>query len=157
MRKQLSFWSRQRHLPLKRPWQMLRQWESGLWSKWSLVMSLNRMRLQSILSHSQPIEKAVRKYLIFSSQCCHCFSSHWDFIPPHNIFSSPLLSVVEFGIDPVNMFEFWDWVGGRYSLWSAIGLPIALGIGYKNFEELLQGGHEYVFESMQRFSCEPSF
>ena len=49
--------------------------------------------------------------------------------------------VVKFGIDKNNMFEFWDWVGGRYSLWSAIGLSIALTIGYKNFELLLKGGH----------------
>ena len=49
--------------------------------------------------------------------------------------------VVKFGIDKNNMFEFWDWVGGRYSLWSAIGLSIALSIGYKNFEQLLKGGH----------------
>jgi glucose-6-phosphate isomerase len=49
--------------------------------------------------------------------------------------------VVNFGIDKRNMFEFWDWVGGRYSLWSAIGLSIALTIGYKNFEELLKGAH----------------
>ena len=47
-----------------------------------------------------------------------------------------------FGIDTANMFEFWDWVGGRYSLWSAIGLPIALIIGMDHFEELLQGGHD---------------
>ena len=47
--------------------------------------------------------------------------------------------VVKFGIDPANMFEFWDWVGGRYSLWSAIGLSIALTIGYENFETLLKG------------------
>jgi glucose-6-phosphate isomerase len=47
--------------------------------------------------------------------------------------------VVQFGIDKANMFEFWDWVGGRYSLWSAIGLSIALTIGYDNFEELLKG------------------
>ncbi|WP_375581011.1 glucose-6-phosphate isomerase [Marivirga tractuosa] len=50
--------------------------------------------------------------------------------------------VEKFGIDPANMFEFWDWVGGRYSLWSAIGLSIALNIGYDNFEELLKGAHE---------------
>ncbi len=50
--------------------------------------------------------------------------------------------VAEFGIDTQNMFEFWDWVGGRYSLWSAIGLSIALGVGYENFEELLKGAHE---------------
>lgn len=47
--------------------------------------------------------------------------------------------VTEFGIDATNMFEFWDWVGGRYSLWSAIGLSIALTIGYNNFEQLLRG------------------
>lgn len=50
--------------------------------------------------------------------------------------------VSAFGIDTANMFEFWDWVGGRYSLWSAIGLSISLGIGYDNFEELLTGAHE---------------
>ncbi|AOM42366.1 glucose-6-phosphate isomerase [Xenorhabdus hominickii] len=49
--------------------------------------------------------------------------------------------VSKFGIDPQNMFEFWDWVGGRYSLWSAIGLSIALSIGYDNFELLLSGAH----------------
>jgi len=49
--------------------------------------------------------------------------------------------VTRFGIDPRNMFEFWDWVGGRYSLWSAIGLPIALAIGMDRFEELLDGAH----------------
>jgi glucose-6-phosphate isomerase len=46
-----------------------------------------------------------------------------------------------FGIDPANMFGFWDWVGGRYSLWSAIGLPIALAVGFERFEELLGGAH----------------
>ncbi len=50
--------------------------------------------------------------------------------------------VTEFGIDPANMFEFWDWVGGRYSLWSAIGLSIALYIGMDRFEELLTGAHK---------------
>jgi glucose-6-phosphate isomerase len=51
-------------------------------------------------------------------------------------------AVRAFGIDPDHMFGFWDWVGGRYSLWSAIGLPIALYIGMANFEALLQGGHD---------------
>ena len=50
--------------------------------------------------------------------------------------------VVKFGIDKANMFEFWDWVGGRYSLWSAIGLSIALTVGYDNFETLLKGAHQ---------------
>lgn len=49
--------------------------------------------------------------------------------------------VTKFGIDAKNMFEFWDWVGGRYSLWSAIGLSIALAIGFEKFEELLEGAH----------------
>ena len=50
---------------------------------------------------------------------------------------------VEFGIDPDNMFEFWDWVGGRYSSWSAIGLSIALACGFDNFEAFLKGAYEY--------------
>jgi glucose-6-phosphate isomerase len=51
-------------------------------------------------------------------------------------------AVTDFGIDPGNIFQFWDWVGGRYSLWSSIGLSIALNIGFKNFENLLEGAHE---------------
>src|SRR5690606_13982890 len=50
-------------------------------------------------------------------------------------------AVKAFGIDPENMFVFWDWVGGRYSIWSAIGLSIALSIGFENFKELLAGAH----------------
>ena len=59
--------------------------------------------------------------------------------------------VVKFGINKRNMFRFWDWVGGRYSLWSAIGLSIALTIGYKNFEELLAG----AYEADQHFTSTP--
>ena len=55
--------------------------------------------------------------------------------------STNTAAVAEFGIDPQNMFEFWDWVGGRYSLWSAIGLSIALYLGMDNFEALLGGAH----------------
>ncbi|MDH0352833.1 glucose-6-phosphate isomerase [Aeromonas caviae] len=51
-------------------------------------------------------------------------------------------AVAEFGIDTDNMFEFWDWVGGRYSSWSAIGMPIALSLGFEHFEALLQGAFE---------------
>jgi glucose-6-phosphate isomerase len=50
--------------------------------------------------------------------------------------------VAKFGIDTQNMFEFWDWVGGRYSMWGAVGLSIACMIGMDNFEEMLTGGHE---------------
>jgi glucose-6-phosphate isomerase len=55
--------------------------------------------------------------------------------------STNLTETSKFGIHPENVFEFWDWVGGRYSLWSAIGLPIALYIGMDNFERLLAGAH----------------
>ena len=50
--------------------------------------------------------------------------------------------IAEFGIDPANVFPMWDWVGGRFSLWSAVGLSIALSVGYDNFESLLMGAHE---------------
>ena len=56
--------------------------------------------------------------------------------------STNAVEVAKFGIDTANMFEFWDWVGGRYSLWSAIGLSIALAIGIDGFEQLLAGGHD---------------
>ena len=59
--------------------------------------------------------------------------------------------VTRFGIDKENMFAFWDWVGGRYSLWSAIGLSIALTIGYKNFEALLEG----AYHADEHFSTTP--
>lgn len=56
--------------------------------------------------------------------------------------STNATAVRAFGIDPANMFGFWDWVGGRYSLWSAIGLPIAVYLGMDEFEELLAGAHD---------------
>jgi glucose-6-phosphate isomerase len=63
-------------------------------------------------------------------------------VPKHFVaVSTATQEVKRFGIDPNNMFAFWDWVGGRYSLWSAIGLPIALVIGMDRFEEMLSGGH----------------
>jgi glucose-6-phosphate isomerase len=64
-------------------------------------------------------------------------------VPKHFVaISTNREKVQEFGIDPNNMFEFWNWVGGRYSLWSAIGLSIACSIGFENFTELLQGAFE---------------
>jgi len=56
--------------------------------------------------------------------------------------STNIPAVKNFGIEEANAFEFWDWVGGRYSLWSAIGLSIVLAVGYDNFEQLLKGAHE---------------
>jgi glucose-6-phosphate isomerase len=68
------------------------------------------------------------------------FAKNEEHIAKHFVaLSTNEIEVKKFGIDTANMFEFWDWVGGRYSLWSAIGLSIALTIGYKNFELLLQG------------------
>lgn len=55
--------------------------------------------------------------------------------------STNLAETSRFGINPDNVFEFWDWVGGRYSIWSAIGLPVALHIGMDNFERMLAGAH----------------
>lgn len=66
--------------------------------------------------------------------------------------STNIEEVTRFGIDPANMFIFWDWVGGRYSLWSAIGLPIACYIGFDNFIKLLEGA-----DAMDRHFRETSF
>jgi len=65
-----------------------------------------------------------------------------DYVRNHFVaLSTNAEEVAKFGIAPENMFRFWDWVGGRYSLWSAIGLSIVCGIGFKNFAELLEGAH----------------
>jgi len=70
------------------------------------------------------------------------FAKDEKFVANHFVALSTNSKLVqEFGIDKNNMFEFWDWVGGRYSLWSAIGLTIALNIGFDNFEHLLSGAH----------------
>jgi glucose-6-phosphate isomerase len=64
-------------------------------------------------------------------------------VPKHFVaVSTAAAEVKAFGIDTRNMFAFWDWVGGRYSLWSAIGLPIAVMVGMDRFEEMLTGGHD---------------
>lgn len=69
--------------------------------------------------------------------------------------------VREFGIDENNMFEFWDWVGGRYSLWSAIGLSIAVHIGFDNFSKLLQGANaadeHFLNQPVEKNVCFPAF
>lgn len=66
-----------------------------------------------------------------------------EFVKKHFVaISTNQKEVEKFGIDPNNMFGFWDWVGGRYSLWSAIGLSISCNIGFENFEALLTGAHE---------------
>ncbi|MTI30506.1 glucose-6-phosphate isomerase, partial [Xanthovirga aplysinae] len=70
------------------------------------------------------------------------FAQNEDLVKSHFVaVSTNATKVAEFGIDPLNMFRFWDWVGGRYSLWSAIGLSIACSLGFNNFEKLLEGAY----------------
>jgi len=69
-------------------------------------------------------------------------ATNQEFIARHFVaISTNEKEVSNFGIDPENMFIFWDWVGGRYSLWSSVGLSIACSIGFQNFEQLLSGAH----------------
>jgi glucose-6-phosphate isomerase len=79
---------------------------------------------------------SARNWLLSSAKDPMVIAKHFVAI------STNAKNVAEFGIDTNNMFEFWDWVGGRYSLWSAVGLSIALYIGMDNFEELLLGAYE---------------
>lgn len=72
-----------------------------------------------------------------------------EHLPKHFVaVSTNTAAVRDFGIDPENMFPFWDWVGGRYSVWSAIGLSVALAIGFERFSEFLAGAH-----AMDRHFC----
>ncbi|MFP4517178.1 MAG: glucose-6-phosphate isomerase [Desulfovibrionales bacterium] len=80
--------------------------------------------------------RSARDWLLKSLEDTDAVASHFVAL------STNREAVTEFGIDPENMFEFWDWVGGRYSLWSAIGLSIAVAIGFDRFEELLTGAHK---------------
>ncbi|MBL6987450.1 MAG: glucose-6-phosphate isomerase, partial [Methylobacter sp.] len=80
--------------------------------------------------------KSARSWFLDSAQDQQAIAKHFVAI------STSTKNVAEFGIDTKNMFEFRHWVGGRYSLWSAIGLSIALYVGMDNFEELLQGAYE---------------
>jgi glucose-6-phosphate isomerase len=80
--------------------------------------------------------KSARNWFLDSAKDQKAVAKHFVAI------STDIDKIAEFGIDANNMFEFWDWVGGRYSLWSSIGLSIALYVGMDNFEQLLQGAHE---------------
>lgn len=80
---------------------------------------------------------SARKWVIDANKGdTSCVSKHFVAV------STATDKVTSFGIDKDNMFEFWEWVGGRYSVWSAIGLPVALYIGFDNFKQLLQGAEE---------------
>ncbi len=80
--------------------------------------------------------RSARRWLVDALGTEEAVASHFVAI------SANADQVTRFGIDPINMFEMWDWVGGRYSLWSAIGLPVALVIGMDRFEELLAGARD---------------
>ena len=80
--------------------------------------------------------KSAKTWFLAEAQDSKAIEKHFVAISTH------AENVAKFGIDTDNMFEFWDWVGGRYSLWSAVGLSIALYIGMDNFEELLLGAYE---------------
>ncbi len=80
--------------------------------------------------------KSAKNWFLDSAKDPQAIAKHFVAISTH------AENVAKFGIDTDNMFEFWDWVGGRFSLWSAVGLSIALYIGMDNFEELLQGAYE---------------
>jgi glucose-6-phosphate isomerase len=80
------------------------------------------------------------------------YAQNMDHVAKHFVaLSTNVEKCVQFGIDKENMFEFWDWVGGRYSLWSAIGLSIAVYIGFENYEKLLEG----AFEMDSHFTSAP--
>ncbi|MFC1671470.1 glucose-6-phosphate isomerase, partial [Spirochaetota bacterium] len=89
---------------------------------------------------------SARNWFLDTAKDKECIKKHFVAV------STNESGVKSFGIDPSNMFRFWDWVGGRYSLWSAIGLSIACSIGYDNFTELLEGAH-----SMDRHFYESPF
>ena len=89
--------------------------------------------------------QTARAWLIEHSKDANVVSRHFVAV------STNAQKVQEFGIAPENMFVFWDWVGGRFSLWSSIGLSIALYLGYARFEELLDGAHQMD----QHFRNEP--
>ncbi|MDR1728791.1 MAG: glucose-6-phosphate isomerase [Acidobacteriota bacterium] len=80
--------------------------------------------------------KSAREWLVAALGDAACIPRHFVAL------STNAKAVADFGIDTGNMFEFWDWVGGRYSLWSVIGMPVALVIGMDGFEELLAGAHD---------------
>ncbi len=80
--------------------------------------------------------KSAKRWFLETAKDNETVAKHFVAISTH------AKNVSDFGIDTDNMFEFWDWVGGRYSLWSAVGLSIALYIGMDNFEDLLQGAYE---------------
>ncbi|MDI9357512.1 MAG: glucose-6-phosphate isomerase [Phycisphaerales bacterium] len=127
------------------------------------VSNVDGYHLSQVLEHVKPAETLfiiASKTFTTQETMTNAYSARsWFLQHAHNekhivkhfvAISTNKQEVVKFGIAPDNMFVFWDWVGGRFSLWSAIGLSIALSIGYKNFEELLSGA--YVADKHFRFT-----
>ena len=104
--------------------------------------------IQDLYDAGDPGERAIREGLVSAQQPGNAAAIARHFVA----LSTNMEEVVKFGIDTQNMFAFWDWVGGRYSLWSAIGLSIALSVGMRNFEELLAG----AFGMDEHFRTAPS-
>ena len=96
------------------------------------IVSSKTFTTQETLSNAH----VARDWLLKTAKNKQAISKHFVTV------STNKKAVTEFGIDTANMFEFWDWVGGRYSLWSAIGLSIVIAVGSDNFNKLLQGAHE---------------
>ncbi len=109
---------------------------------WSVLKNLNPEQTLFIVASKT---FTTQETLLNAHSARHWFlqqAREEKFIARHFVaLSTNRAGVVAFGIDPANMFEFWDWVGGRYSLWSAIGLPIALAVGMQRFESLLDGAY----------------
>lgn len=119
------------------------------------ISNIDGTQLSDVLQHLDPASTlfvvASKTFTTLETITNACSARQWFLskggsekdIAKHFVAVSTNRSAVEnFGINPDNMFEFWDWVGGRYSLWSAIGLPIALTVGMDHFYELLAGAHE---------------
>ncbi|WP_244071145.1 glucose-6-phosphate isomerase [Nitrosomonas sp. PY1] len=119
------------------------------------ISNIDGTQLADVLQHLDPASTlfvvASKTFTTLETITNACSARQWFLskggsekdIAKHFVAVSTNRSAVEnFGINPDNMFEFWDWVGGRYSLWSAIGLPIALAVGMDHFYELLAGAHE---------------
>ncbi len=94
-------------------------------------MFLRLLQLKKHLSNSETIKEWFLK-----SATQEDIAKHFAAV------STNIQKVTEFGINPDNVFPMWDWVGGRFSLWSAVGLSIALAIGFENYNQLLVGAHE---------------
>jgi len=107
------------------------------------IISSKTFTTQETLSNAH----VARNWLLEKAQDESAISKHFVAV------STNKEAVTKFGIDAENMFEFWDWVGGRYSLWSAIGLSIMIAIGSEGFNELLQGAHE-MDKHFQEAPCE---